>query len=204
MPGISIPFIYLCSANRKMGKIFLHIMKAFTLISFYLLSYVSLHGQSNKIIYPQIGKQCPDFNLKNIQNFNRSQSSLKQFRNKWLILDFWTFGCVVCFESFPKIDEFQKDFAEKVQFILVGLNNKRARLVFDKFRKHYNLQLAVAYDNILFNQFSIESVPHIVVIDPHGIVRAITYSLSKNNFEDLLKGKDPMLPNKLNEKEIES
>lgn len=143
----------------------------------------------------EVGKPCPDFSLKSIQYFRTDKATLKDFRGKWLILDFWHMYCSSCVESFPEVNEQQQEFSGKVQFILIGRQDKGSVIqqVFERFRKKENLNLAITYDSSLHNRFNVGACPYVIVIDDRGIVRAITLSLTSSNISDLLSGKKPLL-----------
>jgi thiol-disulfide isomerase/thioredoxin len=149
--------------------------------------HLPIYAQSiNEDSYPEIGKPCPDFLLKNIQYYSKSQASLKDFKEKFLILDFFATGCASCFASLSHINQLQKDFKHQVQYILVGYDDKYIRSYFEKFRQKQNLQLSVCYDSLLFERFVPGGgVPYFVWIDDKGIVKAITSSddVNKQNVE---------------------
>lgn len=142
--------------------------------------------------YPKIGKPCPEFVLKDVQYFAKKQVSLNDFQGKPLILDFFAVGCTSCFTSFPKINELQHQFNDKLQIILVGKEHRFIRSSYERFREKYELKLPVVYDTIVFNQFKISGVPHVVWIDKNGIVKAVTSSsdVNKKNLELFIDGKD--------------
>lgn len=149
--------------------------------------------------YPIVGKPCPDFTLTDVAHHAAKTISPKDFRGKWLVLDFWSKGCSACVASFPKINQYQKDLQNDVQFVLVAQNNKISgdiKGMYEKFRQKQNLELPIAYDSTLFKQFGIQSVPHIVVIDPTGIVRAVTYQVSKEALTDMVNGKPAVFAKK--------
>src|ERR1700730_16597752 len=93
------------------------------LFTFLFISSLNLIAQT-EIKYQNgdsvIGKPCPSYIFENIQNYSKNQVSLSELKGKWLILDFWNNGCLGCVQSFPRINELAKQFAEKVQFILIG------------------------------------------------------------------------------------
>jgi alkyl hydroperoxide reductase subunit AhpC len=154
--------------------------------------------------YPQINKGCPDFHLNDVEYYNKKRVSLNDFFGKWLVLDFWTKTCTVCVESFPKINQLQKEFQTNIQFLLIGKNdvkyNKGIKVMYEKFRSKKNLNLVIAFDSLLFDQFGVGATPHVVIIDPKGIVRAITHSsdLTAANLNSLINGGNPMFVYKQN------
>jgi thiol-disulfide isomerase/thioredoxin len=163
--------------------------------------------QSKKVksIYPEVGKPMPDFVLKDVQYFPKKQVTLKDFKGKWLVLDWWTEYCTYCIESFPQVDALQEEFKDKVQFMLIGhtgtmlmgswsTGDKKVRAIYERSKKTLALTLPIAYDSLLYQKFNLGTTPYIVVIDPQGIVRGITIHLSSNNIRDLIAGKQVALP----------
>jgi thiol-disulfide isomerase/thioredoxin len=151
----------------------------------------------NKDDYPSIGKSCPDFILRNIRYFSERQATLKDFKGKWLVLDFWNKGCGACVASFPRVSAMQKEFGNKVQFIMVGIEDRENQIepMFAKFRKKENLVMPCAFDSLLANRWDIYTAPHIIVLDDEGIVRAITSSFHKEDMQGFLSGNPPHLNN---------
>jgi thiol-disulfide isomerase/thioredoxin len=151
-------------------------------------------------VYPKTGTACPDFTLKNIVYFKKPQASSSDFRGKWLILDFWTSRCASCIESFPHTNKLRQEFKDKVEFMLIGLDDKHIRSLYERVKSRYNLDLPVAYDTTLFTKFGVPSVPHLIWIDDKGVVQAITgkEELSSDNIRAFLAGKKVSLPEKIN------
>lgn len=148
------------------------------LISF-ALGLIINSSQAQNI--PDVGKPCPDFVLNNVTHYPKKKVTLKDFSGQWLFLDFWFTGCSSCIKSFPKISELQKSVKGKAQFILIGHNGIRnsgggrnIEAMFEKLRIKQNLNIAAAYDSTLAKSWGVESMPHIVIVDPLGIVRYIT------------------------------
>lgn len=155
--------------------------------------------------YPEIGKPLPDFALHHIQYDKRENATLKDFKGKWLVIDFFSVGCTACFESFPKINQMKKDLEGKVEIILVGSGDKYTPPAYEKASHRQNLKLPVAYDSgtVLFKQYGIKSVPYVIVADNNGIVRAITDRIHKEDLELFLNGNDPKLRKIMNVAQFE-
>ncbi len=137
-----------------------------------------------------VGSACPDFHLRDLQYYPLKEAGLTDFKGKWLVLDFWTKSCVSCVASFPKVNLLQKKFTQDVQFILVGRNDKKhgagIEKLYERFKNHYDLDLTVAYDSVLFQRFGIFATPYIVVIDPAGIVRKTTWFLNESLLGEIM------------------
>lgn len=145
--------------------------------------------------FPEIGKPCPDFILRNFEDYPKKQASLKDFLGKWLIIDFWSKNCSSCMERFPEMNVLEKKFNDKVQIILVGLEDKEGviRPMYAKFRKREHLNIPVAFDSLAYRRFDISSVPHYIILDDKGIVRAFTNLIQEKDIRDFLDGKQPVL-----------
>lgn len=145
---------------------------------------------------PEVGKLVPDFTLSHITHFKSTKASAQDFRGKWLFLDFWTTHCVVCIQSFPKVNTYYKEFSDRLNWMMVGVNDRahNARIVevYEKLAASKNLEMPSAYDSVLAKQWDVPSYPHIVIIDPEGVVRAITdgRDMTAKKISDLLEGKD--------------
>lgn len=146
---------------------------------------------------PVAGQPCPKFTLEEIHHFEKTRASLEDFKGQWLILDFWTTGCSSCVASFPKINRLQKAFKDRIRFILVGKTdddrNKDIRKLYERFREKQGLELAAAFNEPLFQRWEIHAVPRVVIVDPQGIVYAVTdgRDMDEAKLEALLAGNKP-------------
>lgn len=180
-------------------------MKKLLLItSLYLLSLCSNAQQqydSNGVPIPygpqpEVGKPMTDFTLDNITHYKTKKASLTDFKGKWLFLDFWFTGCIACIKAMPKVSALQQQFKDDVQFVLVGENdtkhNKGIETLYEKLRIKHDLRLASAYDSVLVNKWGISSMPYVIIINPAGIVQAITNGsvMEAEKIADLIAGKE--------------
>jgi thiol-disulfide isomerase/thioredoxin len=144
---------------------------------------------------PEVGKPCPDFVLEEVTHYSKSKVTLKDFKGQWLILDFWFTGCTSCISSFPKINQLQREFKDQIKFVLVGKNDKKfngdIEQLFEKLRLKQQLNLISAYDSLLHGNWEITKMPHMIVIDPEGIVRHITggRDMTNEKLKDMIAGK---------------
>jgi thiol-disulfide isomerase/thioredoxin len=152
--------------------------------------------------YPKIGKPMPEFTLHKITNYDKKQASLKDFRGKWLILDFWSKGCGSCIASFPKMNALQQEFKDSVQLIFIGITSghwgKDIESLYEAMKKRKNFNMATAWDSTLDKKWGAYTLPHIITVDPKGIVRAVSVSMDKENLQALMAGKEHSLRYKTN------
>ena len=157
---------------------------------------ISITALTQAVSQPKVGKPMPDFNLNNIRNYKVNQATLESFKGKWLFLDLWSYSCTACIASFPKVNELQKKFSNDVQFVLVGYNsqryNKGIEKLYERVSTRFNLEVAAAFDSVLFERWDIASVPHIYIIDPEGVLRFITggRDMTSEKIQQLIEGKE--------------
>lgn len=171
-------------------------MKNVFFFSFFLFAIDNLAVAQNSLELPMVGKPMPDFSLSDVTHYSDRNLSLSDFKGKWLFLDFWFVGCTSCVKSFSKINLLQRKFKTQIQYVLVGKNDKRynkgIKELFEKLRVKQGLDIISAYDTVLVNRWGIVSMPHIYIVDPNGIVRAITdgRDVTEQKIQDLVDGKN--------------
>lgn len=175
-------------------------MNTKTLLTILILTLTCTHARANDPL--EVGKPCPDLKLSEVHYYTKKAVLVSDFKGKWLVLDFFSRGCLSCFESFPKMNKLRAEFKDKMEIMLVGYDDDKIRPVYERFRTRQNLNLPVVYDSAIFKTFKIRAVPYIIVVDPDGIVKALTTSLDRQNIIDLLQGKDSRLQEAKNADEI--
>jgi alkyl hydroperoxide reductase subunit AhpC len=167
------------------------------------------HSQQKRTNFPEIGKPCPDFVFTDVQDYPQERICLNDFKKQWLILDCWNRHCSVCLGRFRATDSLQKKFSKQVRFILVGYtgsqythrsDDKPIRALYEKLRERLKIDLAVAYDSVLFHRFDIGACPYMIIVDPAGIVRGITTELNEKNLKELIARKSTTLQKAYNKK----
>lgn len=145
---------------------------------------------------PTVGMPMPEFKLSDVDYYSKEQVSAEDFKGKWLFLDFWYRGCVSCIKSFPKTNLLQTRFNDKIQFVLVGVNSERSfgkgiKPLYEKLREKMQLHLPIAYDSVLEQRWRISSFPHIIIVNPQGIVHSITagHDMTQEKIAALIEGK---------------
>ena len=143
-------------------------MKKLATFLFTLLS-LSVFGQES-----QIGKKAPDLSFDKILNYDITSAKLSEYgANKIVILEYWGTFCSSCIASFPRLEELQRKFKNDLQVITITADSEKRIEQFLKNRK-LNLPVAIDENGQLNAAFAHRSVPHTILIDKEGIVRAIT------------------------------
>lgn len=75
-----------------------------------------------------IGDTVPDLEFNNMYNYPGGKAKLSDFKGKLVILDFWNLGCSPCIKAFPKMQQLQDEFGDKIQILLVNVNDNKETL----------------------------------------------------------------------------
>lgn len=149
---------------------------------------------------PERRRAMPDFVFTDMSNYRKQQATLADFRGRWLILDFWSTRCTACILSFPKLNALQQRFSGAIQIVLVGKNDQRynghIRSLYERLRVRQQLDLVAAFDSVVFEQWNIRTVPRAIIVNPDGVVEAVTTgaSITEDNIRALLEGKQVEFP----------
>lgn len=141
--------------------------------------------------------------------FNTDQEySIKDFRGKFVLLDFWTFGCINCQHILPELEKLEAEYPETL--VVIGVHSAK----FDAEKDPETLRKAILKFGIkhpvindadmnIWRHYAINAWPTIVLIDPDGKVigqRAGEgiYDLVKANLDQMI----PEYAEKLNREPI--
>jgi thiol-disulfide isomerase/thioredoxin len=160
--------------------------------------------------YPRVGSPCPELKFSEVRYDFRNKLTATDFKGQWLILDFWNRHCGSCIEKMPGMDSLQKTYPKQVKVLLVGYTgsfythrpDSSIRSFYAGIRKRMQVNLPIAYDSVVFKRLEIGACPYIIVVDPKGIVRAVTIGLKTKDMAAFLAGRKPVLEKAVNRKGI--
>ena len=115
-----------------------------------------------------VWNNAPDFKLKNIDG---KEHSLADFKDKWLILDFWGTWCGPCKEELPSVNQFYTELAAGQHgdnnFLSIACNDQEDK-VKDFIAQHkYAIPVAMS-DNQIERNYKITGYPSKILISPEG------------------------------------
>ena len=120
------------------------------------------------------GKPAPVWTLTDLDG---KSHSLKQYRGKVVVLDFWYRGCPWCIRAMPHVNQLAQDFKDqRVQVLGMNIDKDTAdaRFVVDKLKLSYpNLRAGE-----IPRKYGVTGYPTVFVIDKKGVVRDIDIGYS--------------------------
>ncbi|HWW41963.1 TlpA disulfide reductase family protein [Pedobacter sp.] len=137
------------------------------------LSFTS-YGQSGTsgLQAVELGEAVPDSLLdKPLEVINgpngRKITTLRSYKGKLIILDFWATWCGACVSAFPKLDSLQKLFPGSLKILLVNSQNtgdspEKVKTLLERSR-HSGYELSsLVKDTVLSRLFRHQMIPHYV------------------------------------------
>jgi len=160
-----------------------------------LIATASAQPASDSLNYPRIGRPLPEFVLRHIKYFSKTQALSTDFKGKWLLLSFWNKKCAGCVASFPEENRWFHKYSDRMQFISVAIQDPQNEIepMFERYKKSENLNFPVSFDSLLASRWDIFAGPYFLLVDPDGIVRQRAY-MTEHLLEQFLDGKSPKVP----------
>ncbi|GGG96514.1 hypothetical protein GCM10007415_34640 [Parapedobacter pyrenivorans] len=108
----------------------------------------------------------------------RDTITLRDYKGKLIILDFWHTGCGACISNFPRLDSLSQLFDDSLLVLPVTFQGRqRVNSFLKKNPLVLNSSLVYAVeDSVLHKAFPHQLLPHYVWIGPHGNVNSYTPS----------------------------
>jgi len=90
-------------------------------------------------------------------------------RGKFVLIDFWATWCPPCRAAIPELNGYQKKFGDKL--VVIGISDETEEAV--RRLTDPKIEYAIAIDTQARTKKAVEvtGIPHVLIIDPHGIVR---------------------------------
>jgi cytochrome c biogenesis protein CcmG, thiol:disulfide interchange protein DsbE len=97
------------------------------------------------------------------------KGSLKEYRGKWVLVNFWASWCIPCRDEAPELQKFQEEHAG-ANFTVVGIDTQDISDDGHKFAKEYELTYPQLHDGNGDNghEFGTTGVPENFLLEPDG------------------------------------
>lgn len=115
--------------------------------------------------------------------------SIKDFKGKIVLLDFWTFGCINCQHIIPDLKKLEEEY--KKELVVIGVHSAKfnSEKDSDRIRKammKFGIEHPVVNDADfkVWQEYGVNAWPTVVLIDPDG---KVVGQRSGENFYDVVK-----------------
>jgi cytochrome c biogenesis protein CcmG/thiol:disulfide interchange protein DsbE len=95
--------------------------------------------------------------------------SLREYRGKWVLVNFWASWCEPCRDEAPELQKFQQEHAGQ-NFTVVGIDTQDISDDGNKFAKEYDLTYPLLHDGNGDDghEFGTTGVPENYLLEPNG------------------------------------
>jgi cytochrome c biogenesis protein CcmG/thiol:disulfide interchange protein DsbE len=90
-------------------------------------------------------------------------------QGKFVLVDFWATWCGPCKRSIPELNRIHQKFKDRV--VVIGISNEKEEVVRKFNDPAISYAVAVDTQSRLLKQLEIKGIPHVILMDPKGIVR---------------------------------
>lgn len=147
----------------------------------------SIEAERRKVQLQSGDIEAPDFTFENMEG---KPVSLKDFRGKWVIIDFWGSWCPWCIKGFPKLKEAYAKYKPQLEIIGVACNDPKDK--WEAAVKKYELPWINLYNpeqggGRLLEDYAVEGFPTKAIVNPEGKIVNITTGENPAFFEVLEK-----------------
>ncbi len=118
------------------------------------------------------GTPSPLFN--NYRNANGSQSSLTDFRGKYVYIDVWATWCGPCLAEIPALDELQNYYKDKnISFLSVSIDQEKDHqkwldMIKEKDLGGNQVFADKAWESEFVKAYHIDGIPRFILLDPQN------------------------------------
>ena len=139
----------------------------FILITLLLISCLSFAQESNngKQLWAKsiLNEKAPDLTV------TEWLSKQPDTKGKFVLVDFWATWCGPCRQAIPELNEIQKQF--KDDLVVIGISDETADKIKAMEKPVIEYYCGIDPQGTMKKSLEVKGIPHIILIDPQGIVR---------------------------------
>lgn len=115
------------------------------------------------------------------------KTSLSEFKNKIILLDFFFVGCVPCIQSLASLDNLQKKYENK-NFVILSLSTRDSKKLVKEFKESQHIKNKMYPDGgDVANLYRAHGAPTFYLLDKEGKILSVVEGYS-NDFENKISG----------------
>lgn len=128
---------------------------------------------------PFLDQAAPDFSTSTLDG---SSWRLADQRGKVVVLDFWASWCKPCIEAIPTLRDVYRRHREHPDFVMMGVSVDSERAALTRSIERHDVEWAQLYEDgegwkmSVARLYRVRAIPHVVVIDRQGVVRAYPHA----------------------------
>ncbi len=134
-----------------------------------------------------LGKKAPELQ---VEGWISKKPDIRE--DQFVLIDFWATWCPPCRKAIPELNAFHKEFQDKL--VVIGISDEKKSKI--EGLKDPQIEYYSAYDTkaTLKKIFEVRGIPHVVIINPQGIVvwegfpMLKGHELTKEVMESVLEG----------------
>ncbi len=144
-----------------MKKVFLLMCALFAVTT---MTSIAQESNGGKKIWAKsfLNQQAPPFEVE------KWVSDEPDMKGKFVLVEFWATWCGPCRKAIPKLNEIQKQYADKL--VIVGITDEPYEQVADWMSPKMEYYSAVDTRAIMKDTYEVTGVPHAVLISPDNVV----------------------------------
>lgn len=148
--------------------------KILTIVSIVCAFAVRTYAQEGAVSESiQLGSLVPDFDINILTKEGTAKKNIKDYRGKVVILEFWATFCGPCFPAMDHLAILHKKFPNDLEVINVT-DEERWKVVNFLKKRPTSMPIAIDIDKSINQLFYHQLMPHTIIIDPQGYIKAIT------------------------------
>jgi len=129
-----------------------------------------------------VGSVSPDFSL---QDSTGRAHNLSDYRGKYVLIDFWKYGCIPCIQQFPKLRELNAGYQSKgfeilgvFHCVFDGKEKNRQEWIQLMRKEHPTWTGLIDYSDEVCQAYGVEAFPSNFLLGPDG--KVITCNIEPN------------------------
>jgi len=128
-----------------------------------LLASISFSQEKKMWAKSYLNKKAPDIV---VEKWLNGEPNLE---GKFIIIDFWATWCRPCRAFIPELNLYKEKFGDKL--VIIGLSKENEETVNAMKSPVINYYKAIDTKGSMSKKIEIKGIPHVIIIDPDGIVR---------------------------------